>query len=295
MNISRRCTVLPLLFILLVCHTLSFSQTNAPAAVSPGKTIFFDDFNGDQLDRKNWNVVVTGNVVNNEQQAYIDSSLVLTLVKGKAAQGAKNGALLIKPRYRQGFKTSQDSIFDFISGRINTTGKVEFSYGRAEARIRITEGKGFWPAWWLLGGGDWPATGEIDIMEYVGENWTNAALHGQGYSGNTPFVKREPFAAGGSVDNWHVYAVDWTAEEIDFSIDGKSFYKVTKPEIEKYGKWAYDSPKHLILNFALGGSYPAGVNKVTSPYPGLPAASVELIKAGKCQMLVDWVKVTANP
>ncbi|HTE09116.1 MAG TPA: glycoside hydrolase family 16 protein [Flavitalea sp.] len=295
MNILRGFPVFPFLFTLLVCHTHSFSQKKVPGVAVPGKTIFFDDFNEDQLNRKNWNVVKTGNVVNNEQQAYVDSSLVLTLVKGEAAQGAENGALRIKPKYTQGFRSTKNASFDFISGRINTKGKVEFSYGRAEARIRITDGKGFWPAWWLLGGGDWPATGEIDIMEYIGENWTNAALHGQGYSGNTPFVKRVPVGADSSVNNWHVYAVDWTAEEIDFSVDGKSFYKVSKSEIEKYGKWAYDSPKHLILNFAPGGSYPAGVNKVTSPYPGLPEASVELIKTGKCQMLVDWVKITANP
>ena len=64
--------------------------------------------------------------------------------------------------------------------------------------------------------------------------------------------------------------------------------------IEKYGKWSYDNAKYLILNFALGGGYPGGVNKVKEPYFGLPASSVELIKEGKAKMLVDWVSVTRN-
>jgi hypothetical protein len=62
--------------------------------------------------------------------------------------------------------------------------------------------------------------------------------------------------------------------------------------VEKYGRWAYDTPKFLIANLALGGTYPQGVNKVTAPYPGLPQATVDLIKADKAVMVVDWVRVT---
>jgi beta-glucanase (GH16 family) len=156
----------------------------------------------------------------------------------------------------------------------------------------MTEGKGLWPAWWLLGNDGWPQTGEIDIMEFVGESeWVNAAVHGPGYSGNTPFVKRDSSMKVKSVADWHIYSVDWTPENLVFKIDGNVFYTVTKAMVEKYGKWAFDNPKHLILNFALGGSYPAGVNGIKEPYLGLPAATVDAIKQGKVKLLVDWVRV----
>ena len=62
--------------------------------------------------------------------------------------------------------------------------------------------------------------------------------------------------------------------------------------IEKHGKWAFDDAKYLIVNLAIGGTYPASVNKVKSPYPGIPESTVELIKAGKARVLVDWVRIT---
>jgi hypothetical protein len=69
-------------------------------------------------------------------------------------------------------------------------------------------------------------------------------------------------------------------------------YRATRPMIEHYCPWAYDNARKLILNMALGGAYPVKTNGVKSPYPGLPAETVELIKAGKAKMLVDWVRVT---
>ena len=77
---------------------------------------------------------------------------------------------------------------------------------------------------------------------------------------------------------WHVYGVDWTASEMVFTIDGREVYRATKAQIERYGPWAFDNRKYLILNFALGGSYPQSVNKAETPYPGLPASTVEQIK-----------------
>jgi hypothetical protein len=62
--------------------------------------------------------------------------------------------------------------------------------------------------------------------------------------------------------------------------------------VEKYGRWAFDNPKFLILNFALGGGYPNGVNKVTTPYFGLSQSSVDKIKAGNAKVIVDWVLLT---
>lgn len=257
--------------------------------------VFFDDFSGTTLDRSKWNVQVTGGTVNNEQQAYVDSALTISIVHGEAAQGAKNGALLLQPHYSPGFTTKEGKKFDFISGRIDSRDKVEFMYGTASARIKLTEGAGLWPAWWILGKGRWPESGEIDILEYVGEkDWASAAVHGPGYSGETPFVNRLYFPAGNDVTDWHIYSVTWTPDSLLFTYDDVPMFRVTRPMVEHFGAWKFDNNKFLILNYALGGAYPVKINGVKEPYYGIPASTVELIKNKQSHMLVDWVRITKN-
>jgi len=196
-------------------------RAGEPRQVPSPSLVFGDEFSGTTLDRSKWNVIVTGRTVNNEQQAYVDSSETISIVSGDVAAGADNGALMIHALYRPGFKTPEGRSFDFISGRIDTRGKVEFAYGTAAARVKLTAGPGLWPAFWALGTGRWPDTGEMDILENVGDpTWTNFALHGPGYSGNTPLVLRAPLPATADITAWHVYALDWTPETLVFKVDG---------------------------------------------------------------------------
>jgi beta-glucanase (GH16 family) len=247
-------------------------------------TLFYESFNGNALNRKVWNVEVTGHTVNNEQQAYVDSAIVLK---------QNGGSLFITPVSHPGYTSKEQKSYDFLSGRINTRGKFEFIHGAASARIKMSGGAGLWPAFWLLGEGKWPDCGEIDIMETVGDSsWFSNALHGPGYSGNTPLSYRYFFEKGVDVTQWHIYTVEWTSDHITFIVDDKPIYNVTRAMVEKYGHWAYDNPKFIILNFALGGGYPQGVNKLNAPYPGLSQSSVDKIKTGSAQMQVDWVMVT---
>ncbi|HVW14139.1 MAG TPA: glycoside hydrolase family 16 protein [Mucilaginibacter sp.] len=256
-------------------------------------TVFFEDFNENSLDRSKWKVEVTGNTVNDEQQAYVDSSSVLYLVKGRAAEGARNGALVIKALWHPGYTSKEGKKYDFLSGRINTSHKMQFTYGTASCRMKIASGAGMWPAFWALGNGNWPDCGEIDMMETVGDSsWISNAMHGPNYFGNTPLAYRYHFPHNENVEQWHVYSVDWTPDKMVFKTDGVVTYTVTKAMVEKYGRWAFDNPKFIILNFALGGGYPNGVNKITSPYFGISQATVDKIKAGKAKVLVDWVLVT---
>ena len=134
---------------LLCCSTVLFAQQK-------NDTLFYENFNSPLLNRAVWNVEVTGNTVNNEQQAYVDSAGTISIT---------NGMLYITPVYHPGYLSNHQKKYDFLSGRINTRGKFEFTYGTATARIKMSTGAGLWPAFWALGEGKWPDCGEIDMME----------------------------------------------------------------------------------------------------------------------------------
>ncbi|MBO6766917.1 MAG: glycoside hydrolase family 16 protein [Erythrobacter sp.] len=262
-------------------------------ALAPERDLLFaDEFDDGVLDRDKWIVIGTDFWVNNEQQAYIDDPSTIAFQTG--VEGAEGGVLVLRPVFKPGADPKPERDAPFVSGRIESRGKFDFMHGRAEARIKMPDNVGVWPAFWLLGNDAWPGTGEIDIMEYVGEkDWIGVALHGPGYSGETPIVNKFFFPEGVDVTGWHTYAVEWTDEQIDFLIDGHVHYRVTRPMVENYGDWRFDNEKYLILNFAMGGAYPFKTNRIEEPYNGIPAETVEAVNRGEVEMLVDWVRVYA--
>ncbi len=149
----------------------------------------------------------------------------------------------------------------YSSSRMISRDKRSFRYGRIEARIKLPQTQGIWPAFWMLGNNlgqvGWPQSGEIDIMEHVGyePTLTHGALHGPGYSGNTPFAGthnvNQPVDAA-----YHLYAVEWDANGIRWFVDGQQFYSVTRAQVEARGPWVFDQPFFLLLNVAVGGDWP---------------------------------------
>lgn len=263
--------------------------TEAPAE---SNLIFFDDFSLGRLDRSKWNVRITGRVVNNEQQAYVDSSETVYITSGRHVPGAGDSVLVLHPRYRPGFITPDGQQFDFISGRIDTRGKFQFAYGTASARIKLPAGPGLWPAFWAMGEGSWPQNGEIDVMEYVGEpDWISCAVHGPGYFGETALVNKLFFPSSDDATSWHVYSVDWTPDWIVFKVDGATIYRVTRPMVEFFGRWVFEDQKYLILNFALGGVYPFKTNGIRSPYYGIAEETVDKVREDQIKVMVDWIQV----
>lgn len=272
--------------------SISAAENGDPKQLADRELLFADEFNAPDLDRSKWNVVGMDFWVNDELQAYLDSPDTISIAQD--IEGADGGALVLRPVYRPGVDSREDRNADFISGRVNTRDKFEFTHGRIEARIKLPDAEGVWPAFWLLGNGQWPQTGEIDIMEYVGEtDWSGVALHGPGYSGETPIVNKYFFPDGQDATDWHTYAVEWTSDAVLFEVDGRLTYRATKEMVGYYGEWRFDTPKFAILNFAVGGIYPAKTNGIKQPYYGLPAETAEQIKQGGVAMEVDWVRVYA--
>lgn len=147
----------------------------------------------------------------------------------------------------------------FTSARIKTKGLFSPAYGKIEARIKTPYGPGIWPAFWMLGDNidvvGWPQCGEIDIMELKGHlpNVVYATLHGPGYSGGSAKTKSYGLQNSRFDQDFHVFAVEWKENQIDFFVDGYLYQRVTPKDVT--GAWVYNQPFFLILNVAVGGNF----------------------------------------
>ncbi|MCA9758767.1 MAG: glycoside hydrolase family 16 protein [Candidatus Eisenbacteria bacterium] len=169
----------------------------------------------------------------------------------------------------------------YTSGRINSLELFDQAYGRFEARVRLPIGAGVWPAFWLLGANflevGWPDCGEIDVMEYRGQEpfLLHGSLHGPGYSGGSAVTSR--YESGTSLDSdFHVYAIEWTPESISWYFDDALYQIVTPRDLPSGGRWVFDHPFFVILNVAVGGHFVGPPNDQTI-FPQT--------------MLVDYVRV----
>ncbi len=158
----------------------------------------------------------------------------------------------------------------YTSARINTRGKFEQARGRFEARLKLPSGQGLWPAFWLLGSNfasvGWPACGEIDIMEYRGQEprVVHGSLHGPGYSGGSALTAPFLLARGSFDEAFHVFAVDWDSSSITWSVDGIAYRTVERGDLPTGAPWVFDHPFFVILNVAVGGNYVGGPSTSTS-------------------------------
>lgn len=149
----------------------------------------------------------------------------------------------------------------YSSAKVTTRGTVLAAPGRVEARIKLPAGQGLWGAFWMLGqshpGIPWPACGEIDIMESKGSQpaTTSSALHGPGYSGNTPFAQAHTLASGTFTEEFHIFAVEWDSLHVRFFVDSTVHYAFTRDAVEKRGPSVLDQSFYLILNLAVGGNF----------------------------------------
>ncbi|WP_153301463.1 glycoside hydrolase family 16 protein [Endozoicomonas arenosclerae] len=150
--------------------------------------------------------------------------------------------------------------FHYSSASLTTQSRFEWTHGRVEVRAKLPQGRGVWPAIWLLGASieevGWPATGEIDIMEFVGyqPDRIHAALHTESRN------HRKGNAATGSLPvtdtgtMFHTYAVEWSNGSIDFYFDDQKYFSYQK-EGNSSADWPFDDSMYLIINLAVGGGW----------------------------------------
>lgn len=147
----------------------------------------------------------------------------------------------------------------FTSARLVTRGKAQWKYGRIEVKARLPKGRGTWPAIWMLPAewkyGGWPSSGEIDIMEHVGfdEDVVHGTLHSESFNHIKKTQREGIIQVQGVTSDFHVYEVDWTANEVVFKVDGKPYYTVQKSKTDTFKEWPFDQEFYLILNLAVGG------------------------------------------
>ncbi len=168
----------------------------------------------------------------------------------------------------------------YTSARLVTRGKMELSYGKYEARIKLPIGAGIWPAFWLLGANinevGWPQCGEIDIMEYRGHepSINHGTVHGPGYSGNRGVGQKFKLDEGSFDTNFHRFSVEWLPDRIAWYVDDIQYNSISPSDLP--GDWVFDHPFYMILNVAVGGAWGGAVDDETV-FPQT--------------MLVDYVRV----
>ena len=155
---------------------------------------------------------------------------------------------------------------EYTSARISTLGHFSFTYGLIEARIKVASGQGLWSSFWLLGANfpqvGWPACGEIDIMEHIGRlpNVAIATVHGPG---NLQIHGAYMLPKGNLSDGFHVFALQWDPSHLYLSMDGITYFTVSKSSLTDHGSWVFDHPFLIILSNAVGGLWPGNPNSTT--------------------------------
>jgi beta-glucanase (GH16 family) len=189
----------------------------------------------------------------------------------------ENGHLILEAR------KEQTGTKEYSSARIISKSKGDWRYGRIAVRAKLPRWRGTWPAIWMLSTewkyGGWPVSGEIDIMEHVGYDpgVIHGTIHTEKYNHINGTQLEGKVTVADCQENFHVYAVEWTADAIHFFVDDNNYYTVQRKKEDGYHGWPFDQNFHLIMNIAVGGNWGGrqGVDDTIWPQ----------------QMIIDYVRV----
>ncbi len=220
--------------------------------------VWSDEFNEVKVDSTSWNIDSGNPGINHEKQYYQSANAVVT-----------DGNLVITA------KKESVAGFQYTSAQINSMGKVNGTYGKVEARIKMPLGQGLWPAFWCLGSDlnsvGWPACGEIDIAQHV--NSDSFVQGGVRWVIDKPMVNG--FTTATTADEYHLYAIEWDTNSIKWFIDSKLYFTQNIANgLNSTG--VFHLPFFIILGMAVGGDLPGTAIDESK----LPAA-----------MYVDYVRI----
>jgi beta-glucanase (GH16 family) len=230
---------------------------STPSSYPDYKLAWNDEFNGAQLDQGSWNYEIgNGNNGwgNSELQYYTNNKKNVFL---------SSGNLVIEAR--------QENIdgFKYSSARLTTKGKREFSSGRIDIRAKLPIGKGMWPALWMLGSNigsvNWPACGEIDIMELIGSDPGRVfgTMHWKNANGSHAYEGSNIILSNGSFANeFHVFSIIWEKDKVRWLMDDKLFYTFTKSKVGT-AYYPFNDAQFFIFNVAVGGQWPGSPDNST--------------------------------
>ena len=263
---------------------LVFQQEKKRPSRKGFKLVWSDEFNyKGKPDSTKW-AFEYGLKRNLEKQYYVDSLknarvengfLVLETHKEKI----KNEAFVSKSA--KGWKNNWE-ILDYTAPSLTTKNIAEWMYGRIEIRAKLPKGVGLWPAFWMIGANyddvSWPECGEIDIMEHVGFQPDSifGTIHTKAYNHMKGTEKGKNIYIDKPYDSFHVFALDWTPEKMDFILD-HTVYNHIENEHKTTHEWPFDQNFHLKINIAVGGMLGGkkGIDDAIFPQ----------------QMLIDYVRV----
>lgn len=247
--------------------------------------VWGDEFNGDQLDFSKWEKEVNNyGGGNNEAQAYRNEAKYCSV---------SNGLLHINV-YRDAHTTSDGKTQPYSSARIRSLKRGDWKYGRFEIYAKMPSGQGIWPAVWMLPTdskyGGWASGGEIDIIESRGSKVeeTTGALHfGGQWPRNTYLSHRYQFPKKNAAEDFHLYTLEWSEDEIKWLVDGKLCKTRSKEEwfseaAKKNPRAPYDQLFHLLINVAVDGNFFKGSDQRADKLP---------VNAFPQTLLVDYVRV----
>ena len=241
----------------VLANKFDFITTNEPEMLlervkkspeaSGWKLTWNEDFNYTGLpDSTKWSYETGGHGWgNNELQYYTASDTMNVLVK--------NGSLHLTVR------NAKVGNNDYTSARLVTKGKADFTYGRIEVSAKLPPGRGLWPAIWMLCSDiekvGWPGGGEIDIMEHVGyeKDTVLGTVHTGAYNHVKNTQKGKKIFISNPYTDFHLYAIEWTPEFIDFFMDDQRYLRFSN-ERKTTAEWPFNKPFYLILNIAVGGN-----------------------------------------
>jgi len=229
------------------------------------KLVWSDEFEKPGLpDPAKWSYEI-GFIRNNEAQYY-------TRERSENAR-VENGMLVIEAR-KERFENPEfkpvpngndrprrgREFAEYTSASLHTRAKASWAQGRVEVRAKLPKGRGVWPAIWMLGTNmnqaGWPACGEIDIMEYVGYDpgVVQAHVHTGKYNHIQHTSKGDQIKIPDAEDAFHVYAVEWDIQQMDFFVDDRKYFTF-RNEGTGAPAWPFDKDQYLILNLAIGGDW----------------------------------------